>query len=108
MIQKVEEKCLRNVEMGSFSKYIYSHLLKKLELSKFKSYVEKKLWGSKNPEKIHIFFFFFVCYSCLVLKFEVPIKNYTRGHKIINLASKVYNKNISFYFMFLSQSVLKL
>jgi hypothetical protein len=63
----------------------YSHLLKKLELSKLN---RKKLWGSINPEnglfqKSHLIkkdIYFFVLflyllqdnsYSCLVLKFQV-------------------------------------
>ena len=70
--------------MESFSLYI--HILSR-SLS-FLNYVEKKLWGSKNPEnglfqKSHlikketIFFVLFlfllqeISYSCLVLKFQV-------------------------------------
>jgi hypothetical protein len=42
--------CLRNSKIffdGVFLS-IYSHLVKKLELSKLR---RKELWGSKNPEK---------------------------------------------------------
>ena len=82
----LEEKCLWNSEIffdGVFLS-IYSHLLKKLELSKLN---RKKLWGSKNPEnglfqKSHlvkkdtyflVLFLFLLqdnSYSCLVLKFQ--------------------------------------
>ena len=72
------------------------------------SYGENKLLGSKNPEnslfqKSHpkkkstffvLFYFFckmiFIFYSCLVLKFKVyKFQNWSKGHKIINLAAKV-------------------
>ena len=46
----LEERCLRNSKIffdGVFLS-IYSHLLKKSELSKLR---RKKLWVSKNPEK---------------------------------------------------------
>ena len=45
----LEEKCLRNSKIffdGVFLS-IYSHLVKKSELSKLR---RKKIWGSKNPE----------------------------------------------------------
>ena len=68
------------------------------------SSVEKKLWGSKNPEyglfkKSHPIkkeTYFFVLfqfllhdnsYFCLVLR--IQDKKWNRGHKIINLAAKV-------------------
>ena len=83
----LEEKRLRNSKIffdGVFLS-IYSHLLKKLELSKL---CKKKLWDSKNPEncmfqKSHLikketyFFDLFlfllqdISYSSLVLKFQV-------------------------------------
>ena len=48
----LEEKCLSNSKNKVFLKdgvflFIYSHLVKKLELSKL---CRKKLWGSKNSE----------------------------------------------------------
>ena len=81
----LEKKCFRNSKiflMESFSLYIYSHFLKKLDLL---SYVDKKLLGSKNPcskkspyqireTKFFVLFLFLLqneSYSCLVLKFQV-------------------------------------
>ena len=73
----------------------------------FLSYVEKKLWGSKNPgnglfqkspliKKEAYFFVLFLyllqenSYSCMVLKFQVSkLKILEGGNKIINLAAKV-------------------
>ena len=78
----LEEKCL-----GNSCFLMYSHLLKKLELS-ILSYVEKKLWGSKNPKnglfqksypikkETYLFVLFLILlqdnsYSCSVFKFKV-------------------------------------
>ena len=73
------EKFLRNSKIffdGVFLS-IYSHLLKKLELSKL---CRKKLWGSKNqrkrqiPKKTHyqngdicFLLFFYFCYKIIVI-----------------------------------------
>ena len=85
----LEEKCLRNSEMfflWSLSLYVYIHILSRCY--SFLSYVEKKLWGSKNPEKRYFFVLF-----CFFIKAKWLIKNlfFLVQNHLLNLCYSAVN-----------------